>query len=314
VVSDQFIAIRGLNGQERVVNAGTVRSGTATAIDLGNGADTVTNSGAVSSGGAVTIALGAGADTLTLQTGSAIMGLVDAGTGTDALILQGSGQASNSFRAFETLTMQGADWTLGGTQAFGSSQISSGILRVAGLLTSPAAVQAGATLQVGTGGNVGVLAGNVTDNGSVIFNRNDAVIYGGTIGGSGSFSQAGTGTTILTGTNTYSGGTTITSGTLQIGNGGTAGSILGDTANNGALVFNRSDLLTYSGVISGSGSVSQNGAGEVRLTAANSAAGSVTSHRSSHHRPGSKLVQRPACDCRGFNRERDRYSCRYAPG
>ena len=51
--------------------------------------------------------------------------------------------------------------------------------------------------------------------------------------------QLGTGTTILTGDNTYTGGTTISAGTLQIGNGGTTG-ILGNVANNGTLVFNRS--------------------------------------------------------------------------
>ena len=37
--------------------------------------------------------------------------------------------------------------------------------------------------------------------------------------------QTGTGTTILIATNTYTGGTTIGAGTLQVGNGGTAGSI-----------------------------------------------------------------------------------------
>ena len=46
--------------------------------------------------------------------------------------------------------------------------------------------------------------------------------------------------TILTGANTYSGGTTISAGTLQIGNGGTTGSIAGNIVDNAALIFNRS--------------------------------------------------------------------------
>ena len=67
--------------------------------------------------------------------------------------------------------------------------------------------------------------------------------------------QAGTGTLTLTGANTYTGGTTITAGTLQLGNGGTTGSITGNVVNNGALVFNRSDTLTFAGVISGTGAL-----------------------------------------------------------
>ncbi|MGH8116163.1 MAG: autotransporter-associated beta strand repeat-containing protein [Rhodanobacteraceae bacterium] len=45
------------------------------------------------------------------------------------------------------------------------------------------------------------------------------------------------GTLVLDGANTYTGGTTIDSGTLQIGNGATNGSIVGDVANHGSLVF-----------------------------------------------------------------------------
>ena len=48
------------------------------------------------------------------------------------------------------------------------------------------------------------------------------------ISGTGALTKAGAGTTTLTGANTYSGGTTISAGTLQVGNGGTTGSIVGD--------------------------------------------------------------------------------------
>ena len=73
------------------------------------------------------------------------------------------------------------------------------------------------------------------------------------ISGSGSVIQAGTGTTILTGDSSYTGGTTISAGTLQLGDGGTTGSILGDVADNGTLAFDRSDTVAFPGVISGSG-------------------------------------------------------------
>jgi outer membrane autotransporter protein len=74
---------------------------------------------------------------------------------------------------------------------------------------------------------------------------------------------------VLTGNSTYSGGTSISAGTLQLGGGGTTGSIVGDVTNNGALVFNRSDDVTFPGTISGTGSVTQAGAGMTVLNTDN---------------------------------------------
>jgi len=91
----------------------------------------------------------------------------------------------------------------------------------------------------------------------------------------GSFQQSGTGTTVLLGNNDYYGGTTISSGALQIGNGGTNGTIgTGAIVNNSSLVFNRSD--NYGGDlsrrISGSGSLTVMG-GSLILSASNSYSG-----------------------------------------
>ena len=77
------------------------------------------------------------------------------------------------------------------------------------------------------------------------------------ISGTGTLTKTGTGTLTLTGANTYTGGTTISAGTLQLGNGGTTGSVAGNIVDNGALVFNRSDALTYGGVISGTGTLTK---------------------------------------------------------
>ena len=115
------------------------------------------------------------------------------------------------------------------------------------------------TLQIGNGGTSGSVAGNITDTGALIFNRSDALTYGGVISSTGTLTQAGAGTTILTGANTYSGGTTISAGTLQIGNGGTTGAVAGNITDNSDLIFNRSNALTYAGVISGTGSLNQAG-------------------------------------------------------
>ena len=116
----------------------------------------------------------------------------------------------------------------------------------------------------------------MTDNGVLVFNRSDTLTFPGVISGTGSVSQIGTGTTILTSDNIYTGGTTISAGTLQLGNGGASGSILGNVTDNGALVFNRSDTLTFPGVISGTGSVSQIGTGTTILTAVSNYTGGTT--------------------------------------
>jgi autotransporter-associated beta strand protein len=100
---------------------------------------------------------------------------------------------------------------------------------------------------------------------------------GGPSGGTGgSLIKQGTGTLMLTGANTYTGGTTISAGTLQIGNGGTTGSVLGDIANNAALVFNRSDDITFGGVISGSGTLEKLGTNTLTLSGANTYTGATT--------------------------------------
>ena len=92
--------------------------------------------------------------------------------------------------------------------------------------------------------------------------------------------MSGLGTAILTGINTFSGGTTISSGTLQIGNGGTVtGQELGSAAtvtDNAALVFNGNNALSFTRTITGTGSVTQRGAGTLTLSTANSYSGGTT--------------------------------------
>lgn len=112
--------------------------------------------------------------------------------------------------------------------------------------------------------------------GTVVMNRSDTYTYSGIFAGIGSLQQAGVGTTILTGENTYAGGTTITAGTLQLGNGGTTGSVVGNIVDNGTLVFNHSDTVTFGGLISGSGALRQAGTGTLILTATNSLSGPTT--------------------------------------
>ena len=94
----------------------------------------------------------------------------------------------------------------------------------------------------------------------------NSTTFAGVISGTGEFAKQGIGTLTLSGNNIYTGGTTIKAGTLQLGNGGTTGSILGNVTDNGTLVFNRSDTVTFPGVISGTGGVRQIGPGTLTLT------------------------------------------------
>ena len=103
-------------------------------------------------------------------------------------------------------------------------------------------------MQLGNGGTTGSVAGNIVDNAALVFNRSNALTYAGVDQRHRHAHPGGTGTLTLTGANTYTGGTTIGAGTLQLGNGGTTGSVAGNIVDNAALVFNRSNALTYAGV------------------------------------------------------------------
>jgi len=111
--------------------------------------------------------------------------------------------------------------------------------------------------------------------------------FGGVISGARGVFIAATGlsdaTMVFSGDNTYTGGTEICScTTLQLGNGGTTGSILGNVINGGTLAFNRSNSYTFNGVISDDpfgftgGQVKQIGTGNTILTAVSTYTGNTT--------------------------------------
>jgi outer membrane autotransporter protein len=203
-----------------------------------------------------------------------------------------------------TLDLGNTDQTIGSLAGAGAVNLGSGTLTTGGLGTSTrfdgvmagsgGLVKAGTgtmtltgdntytggttitagMLSIGNGGTSGSIVGDVTDDGRLIFDRADASTFAGVISGSGSVKQLGGGTTILTGNNTYTGGTVIANGALQLGDGGTSGAIVGDVQNGGTLIFNRSDTVIFSGIISDwttttpdpIGSVQQNGTGTTILT------------------------------------------------
>ena len=93
------------------------------------------------------------------------------------------------------------------------------------------------------------------------------------VSGGFALTKGGEGTLSLTAANTYTGGTTINNGTLRLD----GGSLAGNIANHSLLVWNLSGSQTFGGTISGTGSVTKEGAGTLVLTnRANSFTGNVT--------------------------------------
>jgi autotransporter-associated beta strand protein len=172
----------------------------------------------------------------------------------------------------------------------------------------------GGTLQLGDGtsGHDGSLAaaGGVINNGTLAFNLYGPETYSGNIIGLGSLTKAGS-TLTLSGSNTFSGTTTVSGGTLTLANGNallgstviapTAGSLsfsssvspasfafgaLSGGGNIGLLNTNNAAVAltvggnnattTYSGVLSGSGSLTKAGIGAMTLTGSNTFTGGIT--------------------------------------
>ena len=158
---------------------------------------------------------------------------------------------------------------------------------------------AAGTLQLGQGGTAGSISGNVANNGTLAFNRSDAIRFDGAISGTGRVVQAGTGTTVLTGTNSYSGGTAVTAGTLRVGSDAALGAAAGGVSLDGGTlaasasfgsgrslslgsgggtveVSAGSDTLTLSGPVSGAGGLTKAGDGTLLLLGTGSYAGRTT--------------------------------------
>ena len=151
--------------------------------------------------------------------------------------------------------------------------------------TGPTTIDSGATFQPCKGNEGQLFSSVITNNGELLLVRQDngVFVYSNNIVGSGEVAKADNnpnfGDVTLLGTNTYTGGTLIQGGNIILGDGGTPGfgSIVGNVTMSfdgtqvvpAELTFNRPDTYTFSGNITGVGSVMQEGPGTTILTGTN---------------------------------------------
>ncbi|MGV0985189.1 MAG: YDG domain-containing protein [Limnohabitans sp.] len=127
-------------------------------------------------------------------------------------------------------------------------------------------VNAGKSLAIGNGGSLGAAGSTVAlanSTSTLAFSNTSGIsTVGSTISGAGNLSKSGAGGTgVLTADNSYAGTTTVSGGTLQVGNGGSTGTLgVGDVtlSNNATLSYVRSASTTIANTISGAGHVSAN--------------------------------------------------------
>jgi len=279
-IADNGALVFDLSGSQTVTGA---ISGSGTLAQQGAGVLTLTN-GSNSFAGGTSVSFG----TLAITSDGAL----GAPGGGVALSNGGTLQFDSSVLSARTIalgTAGGTINTLGNTDTLTGVISGSTGLTVAGasggalvLLQTETygggtTINSGGTLQLGNGGTAGSITGNVIDNGTFAFDRSDPVTFSGAISGTGGLSLLSGGTLVLTGANSYQGVTTINGGTLQVGNGGSVGSLgTGNVNDNGTLAFDVTPgPTTYAGTISGSGSL-HDMAGTLILTGNSTYAGGTT--------------------------------------
>jgi autotransporter-associated beta strand protein len=175
-----------------------------------------------------------------------------------------SGAIQNTFGTLSLTKIGSGTQTLSGTNTYdGTTTINGGTLLVSGSHSGAAGtilISAG-TLQIGNNTATGVLSSTstITNNGTLAFNRTGTVTQGtdfaAGIIGSGAFSTSGTGTVILSGTNSYEGATSISNGELRLASASAINNTSSITVSSGRLSLD-------GGITTGSGkSVTINGSG-----------------------------------------------------
>ncbi|MGL3604885.1 autotransporter outer membrane beta-barrel domain-containing protein [Rhizobium sp. G187] len=108
-----------------------------------------------------------------------------------------------------------------------------------------------------------VLNGDIENNADLIFDLGATnIAYNGALSGTGDFTKLGNGTLTLTGSNAYSGSFSVLDGRLVSNTLGLQGAVF----NQAAVTFDQIGTGTYASTMSGSGSLSKTGAGQLIWT------------------------------------------------
>jgi autotransporter-associated beta strand protein len=258
-------------------------NGESYTISQGSGGSLILNTG-TSATAAITVNAGSQA----INAPVALSSNLDINTlGTSILSIGGN---VNNATGMNTITKDGTGkLSLSGSNTFGppagtvGTIINSGTVQIGNngaFSTGDVAVTAPVnpvTLQAGANGlavpnNIIISSGvNLTFD-----TQANSVVLSGTMSGSGSsITKIGTGLLAISGSGTYTGATIVSAGTLQLGNGGTSGYVSGNIVDNAALVLNRTDDYALGNVISGTGTLTQNGTNNVTLNGSNTFSGNT---------------------------------------
>ena len=253
-----------------LISAGTLRS--TAGFALGTGAVAVASGGVLQFGATATTTNQSG-----IISGD---GMVDLNSVFTFFLLSSNAYTGGTLVSGSGRVALGSDYALGtGTIFFTNASAAAGgnissIGSAARTLANSLVFSNNANFGNGsTDPGVLTLTGNANLGGAVRqLTISSAVIMSGVLS-NGGLIKAGSSNLTLSGNNTYTGGTIISNGTLQIGAGGAFGWVLGDIANQGTLVFNRSDSVIFSNLVTGSGNLIQSGTGALTLSSNNTFSG-----------------------------------------
>jgi autotransporter-associated beta strand protein len=123
------------------------------------------------------------------------------------------------------------------------------------------------------------LSGRLAPAAWIVSNTSKSYTFSGTantaeVTGEGSLTKNGPGLLVITSAQSYAGPTAVNGGVVDVGNGGTTGSLGSgavSVASGAELIFNRSNAFTVANALAGSGTITKKAAGRMTVSGSNSA-------------------------------------------